>query len=72
MRSNRFGIASIDKKTGATFVVGRTLPKKLHKATQAFFETGVTPQLAYDAVAKIKAIEEKLKKTSEVKTANAC
>lgn len=48
-----------------TFVVGKTLPDKLPKATQEFFKTGVTPQKAYDIVARVKAVEAKSRAAEE-------
>ena len=40
-----------------TFIVGKTLPEKLSKATKDFFNTGVTPQKAFDIVARFKTAQ---------------
>ena len=45
----------------ATFVVGAPLPAKLPRKALKFFSTAVTPQAAYELIAKVSKIEEKRK-----------
>lgn len=47
-------------KANGTFVVGKTLPEKLSKTTKEFFNAGVTPQKAFDIVARFKVAQERL------------
>lgn len=57
-----------DKKTSVSFIVGRTLPDKLPKATRDFFNTATTPQRALDIAAKAKSIAAR----SGSKSKNVC
>jgi hypothetical protein len=65
MRKAAIKKTTVPKKTTpppkATFVVGAPLPAKLPRKAKIFFSSAVTPQAAYDLIAKVSKIEEKRK-----------